>query len=259
MTTPLSIYKHGLVGPALAMKRSTSLLLATALAAAGMCSHAGPIFSNGSAIGANGRSVLAPGAVTQGFGMQASSNNAVADDFTVAVGESWDITSIDFFAYQASAKAFTLQNVFWSIVTGDVNGGAVVASGTTALTNGGLLGYRVAANALGNTTRPIYLAQADVADFSLDAGHYWLRWNMSGSLSSGPWQVPTADGRAGNSMQSGAGGPFVPLIDAGSRTNVELPFALNGASNVVPEPSGALLALGAGLAALLAMRRRRAG
>ena len=37
-----------------------------------------------------------------------------------------------------------------------------------------------------------------------------------------------AHGALGNAMQSGAGGPFVSLIDGGSKKGVELPFVLNG-------------------------------
>ena len=235
-----------------------SLIAVTVLAMATGTVLAGPLYSNGPVIGAGNLSVLGPSAVTQGFGAQATSNNSVADDFTVGNGLVWTLSDIDFFVYQNNATSFTLQTVLWSIVEGNVNSGQVVASGTSALTSGGFLGYRVASNQPSSKIRPIYRANADIVDLTLDEGHYWLRWSMTGSLSSGPWQPPTADAIVGNATQSLAGGAFSTLADGGSRKGVELPFQLNGmAANAVPEPSGALLALGAGLAALLAVRRRR--
>jgi hypothetical protein len=235
--------------------RAKSLILTLTLAAAASLSHAGVVlYSNGPAVDANGRSVRQASDAFFGFGAQTTAGNAVAEDFSFT-GESWLLESIDFFSFQNSASAFTLQSVSWRLIAGDLNSGTVVASGTTALTDGGQVGYRVQYNTPNNTVRPIYQAIADIDDVLLEAGSYWLSWSMTGSLGSGPWIPPTADGALGNAMQSGAGGAFVPLLDNGD--GVALPFVLNG--NVVPEPATAGLVLIAGLALLATRARRRRG
>jgi len=226
------------------------------LAAAGGA-HA-QLYLNGPVVNGSGLSVLSLPATTFGFGAQTTAANAVADDFTVT-GAGWNVSSLDFFGYQTGSTSFTFQAATWSIVSGTING-SVVASGTTAVTNGGRVGYRVTDTTLADTQRGIYRANADIADLVLGAGHYWLTWSLTGSLASGPWQPPTSDARTGNAMQSVASGPFVTLEEAGSGLSVELPFAINGSTvtTAVPEPSTYALMLLGGLAVAGVARRRKA-
>ncbi len=226
----------------------------------GGAASADQLYSNGPAVNASGKSILlytgAGGSL--GAGDQALANNVVADDFSVT-GGSWNVTDLDFFNYQTDAVGFTFTDVKWSIISGDLSGGNVVASGTTAVTNGGLVGYRVPLNRPNNTERAIYDIKADIDDVTLGSGTYWLTWSIDGTGSSGPWQPPVADHRLGNAMQSVNGGSYIALTNTISSTAgrpVDLPFVVNGTIAAVPEPA-TVLSLTAGLALLGTLRRRR--
>jgi hypothetical protein len=168
------------------------------------------------------------------------------------------VQSLNLYGYQSfAASAFTFTGATWSVISGDVNSGTVVASGTAVpVTNGGLVGYRVTSTTLTNTDRAIFQVDVDVPDFNLPAGNYWLRWGLTGSLASGPWQPPTADGVVGNAQQALSGGAFAQVVDAGDGLGMELPFQIQG--SVVPEPATLGLML-AGLATVAGAARRRSG
>jgi PEP-CTERM motif len=235
------------------MKKALFALSLLAMAAG---AQAVVLHNNGEVANGANLSILTAPRIFFGFGVQFVSGNAVADNFTVGAGAPWTVESIDFFAYQTNATSFSLQTATWSVVQGDVNTGAVVASGTTALTDGGVIGHRVTDTTLTNTQRAIYRAQADVTDFNLAAGDYWLRWSLVGALASGPWQPPTSDQALGNAMQSLGNGSFATLFDANATP--ELPFVMYGQTAAVPEPSTYALTLLGILAVGAAVRRRQA-
>lgn len=227
------------------------LIIAVASLAVAGAVHSAELYNNGPVVGANGVSTREPGALTYGAGAQAQGNNAVADDFTIS-GDSWRVSDFSFYAYQTNAANFSFTFASWAIIAGaNVNTGTVVASGVTAAANGGAVGYRE------DPSRRIYRINAEIDDITLNAGHYWLAWNLDGTAASGPWVPPVSDGRRGNAQQSVANGDFSLLTDTGNGQTMELPFAVNGiAISPVPEAPGyAMLLAGLGLFGLA--RRRR--
>lgn len=234
------------------------------LAVAAGSAQAITLWNNGAAVsgtpGPSATSVIRAGGTLLGIGAQNFVPNTVADNFTVT-GAGWLVQDLSFFSYQSfAASVFTFSSVTWSVVSGDVNTGSVVATGTTGASNGGLQGYRVSATTLTNTDRAIFRLDLNVVDFNLNAGSYWLRWSMAGTATSGPFQPPVASGAVGNAQQAlGGTGAFALVLDAGDGLGNELPFVINGTINPIPEPSTYLMLLAGGLAVAGVVRRRRAG
>ncbi|GAB2890534.1 hypothetical protein GCM10027046_18990 [Uliginosibacterium flavum] len=237
------------------MKKIRALSVVIALSSVSISAQAIEIYNNGPVV--DGEKLSITDGSSWGWGAQTNSNNRIGEDFSITAGEIWNIESINFFAYQTGSTSFTFQTANWSIISGDINSGTIVASGITSVTDNELVGYRVTTTTTTNTQRGIYSIAADVSDFSLSTGNYWLTWSLAGSLSSGPWVPGIANNPAGgNAVQSILGAAFAPLTQTGSETSVTLPFALNGTVSAVPEPTSLSLMLG-GLALLGGASRRR--
>ncbi|MEG3123520.1 PEPxxWA-CTERM sorting domain-containing protein [Sphingomonas sp. GB1N7] len=241
--------------------RFSTMLSATAAAAVlsvtATAAQAAILFDNGPVV-TGGVSILTTPATTLGFGSNASAT--LADNFTIS-GASWNISSLDFYGYQTNAGGFTFTNVTWSIVSGtNVNTGTVLASGTTAVTNAGLVGYRASSTTPTDQTRAIYRINADITDITLGAGNYFVTWALAGTAASGPFVPPVVGSQGtGNALQSLSGAAYTTLTDAGSGQTLDVPFTINGtvAASAVPEPATWAMMIGGFGMVGGAMRSRR--
>ena len=232
------------------------LLALTALVAASGA-QAAVLYDNGPVVDGAGLSLLTAPATTFGFGAQTASGNAVADDFSIDSGVTWNVTNLNLYGYQTGATTFPFTTATWSVISGDVNAGTVIASGVANVTSGGGLGFRALSTTPGATNRIIWSIGVDVPDFSISTGSYFLRWSLTGVLASGPWQPPTSDASVGNAAQSLSNAAFTTLVETGSGLQVTLPFTVIGNVTAVPE-NGTLALMLAGGVALFGVARRRA-
>jgi len=179
---------------------------------------------------------LSLGMGTLGLGHQIVNNNRVADDFTIASG-SWNISQIEFFAYQTNQTASSITAVhlqIWDGPPGQVGSHVIFGDMTT-----NRMSQTAAANILRvtesstgiDTDRQIAVSVVDV-NTTLSAGSYWLEWQADGTGGSGPWAPPiTINGSitTGNGLQSTDGGvSYSPANDTGTSTQMGFPFIIYG-------------------------------
>lgn len=173
----------------------------------------GPIFNSvGTGAGGANESVLytttfAMGTI--GFGHQATGFNRVADDFTVADCK-WRIDSVVFFGYQTGStttSTFTAVNFrIWDSIPDAVGSNVIYGDTTTnALIRTTWSGtYRITETTTGSTQRPIMRNVCIVNSLMINSGTYWIDWQSSGSLASGPWapaRTPVGLSITGNARQ----------------------------------------------------------
>lgn len=199
----------------------------------------GPYFNSpGGGPGGADASILqtALGLNVLGFGASQASGIRVADDFVIPAGQTWTIQDFICYAYQTgSSTTSTITAVNVRIWNGQPGVGTVVFGDT--ITN------RMSATTWSNcyrysdtspgTTRPI-MKQTVTLGVTLGEGHYWIDWQLAGSLSSGPWAPPitiTGQATTGDALQY-LSGAWNPIIDNGTaQTPQGLPFILNGTMN----------------------------
>ncbi|MBB5209465.1 choice-of-anchor J domain-containing protein [Chiayiivirga flava] len=208
------------------------------------------LFDNGSIVthpgaGAGGADASA---LQTGLGMDSYGGNIsvaagfrMADDFTVTDAGGWALTSLRFYGYQTGStttSTFNAVNVrIWDGVPGAPGSNIVYGDTTTNLFSGtGFSGtYRVLDTGLTNNQRPVMYVDAAV-DVELDAGTYWLDWQLGGTLGSGPWQPPITilgETTTGNAQQftGTAWQAFIdgdPSVPSGTLTPQGAPFQLSG-------------------------------
>jgi len=169
-------------------------------------------------------------------------NNRLADDFTVPAGQSWTVTSILFYSFQTgsgtAASTFTSLNLrIWSARPG--NTGAVVLFGNTTInrlaSSTYINCYRASVASPLGSTRPIFANIATIdPPLVLQPGTYWIDWQASGTLSSGPWAVPVTipgqQGAAGANARwyDGAAATWINLDDGGNGVRQDLAFIVRG-------------------------------
>lgn len=227
-----------------------ALLLIATEAGAGVLYNNGPLInSRGSGVGGAHESLVQTslGLTNTGRSVNKGGDDSIADDFdiqgTVAGGIIYAIT---FFAYQTgSTTESTITGVYFRIWDGQPDDtpndtGSTVLWGdltTNRLAHTTWSGiYRLSEATTGtNTDRPIMLVRAAVpGGFSPTAGTtYWIEWQMTGSLASGPWcPYVTMKGltTTGNAISSGNGGTtWADFTDDGTSTVQGAPFILHSA------------------------------
>jgi len=196
-------------------------------------------------------SQLETGEGTFGYGVQAASNNIMADDFTVGAG-GFNVTGISVFAYVTGATAPTLSQVNW----------ALGAAPTTTLTSSAVttqwyndtnpLGvWRTTFNDTSTANRRLMLGRVTGLNLNLAAGTHFLSFNVVGANFSPP--LPNSLAVHGkNAQQSVAAGPFAPVVN-GTVGGADMSFIIHGTA--VPEPA-TMAALGLGIAAMVRRRRK---
>ena len=173
----------------------------------------------------------------------------LADDFTIPAGETWNITSIDFFAYQTGYTGTTspFNTVRVNIFSSDPSvSGAISVFGndtTNRFASGTdsnmyrIFNSQVPTGSTPGTTRKIWKVTANTP-VSLTAGTYWIKYQIQNVVTANagflpPVTIPGTRGLAGfNAKQNDAiNGTWINLIDSGNPTSapdypMDMPFVV---------------------------------
>ncbi|MBX3375801.1 MAG: hypothetical protein KF678_02205 [Phycisphaeraceae bacterium] len=120
----------------------------------------------------------------------------IADNFTVPAGETWTVNGFTLYGYQTGAgvpvSTFTGSTCqIWNGRPGDAGSFIVAGDATTnVLTSSTFTNTYRTFNAACDLTRPIFANTVTLAAPAvLPAGTYWVDYNATGSLASGPWAL----------------------------------------------------------------------
>lgn len=175
----------------------------------------GPLINQpGQGAGGADVSALEPDIHNFGYNNRLLSGFRMAEDIVVPAGETWDIDSLVFFAYQTqtSPGGSTISTItgvnlqIWNgppnnltsmVIYGDTTQNILEETEWTGI-------WRTSSSAFTNTQRGIMRNSVATPGLSLSAGTYWVDFQHDGSLTSGPWIPPvTLPGQpvTGNALQ----------------------------------------------------------
>ncbi len=209
----------------------------------------GPLVTHpGGGYGGANASVLqtALGLSTYGFGFQHTLPNTMADDFVVPQGCTWTINQVTIFGYQTGSGTTSSYTGAYIRIFDDVPPGGAVIWGDTVtnrlVTTAWANMYRVLDTAMMDTNRPVMANVCAVTPpLVLGPGWYYIAFDCTGTLASGPWCPPvTILGMTttGDGLQyTASSGMWNQLIDTGTGTGQGVPFILEGSGGISPVES----------------------
>lgn len=203
----------------------------------------GPLVNSpGAGVGGADVSNLHDGLNTLGNNQNFVSGFWIADDFTVPVGETWNLDSVLIFGYQTNSGNISSMTGLYAYIldkspddpTAVVVAGDSTINGITETNWTGI--YRTSETTVATSVaRPIMVTSAGLSG-SLTAGTYWLAWSQEGSVASGPWNPPLTEVNTitGNAKQfvlsSGLWQDVIDTATAGASDDAAqgMPFMLVG-------------------------------
>jgi len=200
------------------------------------------------------RSAIGVGGDSFGWNSNVNLSYRIADDFTAV--SSWTINSIRLYSYQTNATASTITGATVRLWSGAAGSGSVLFGDTTTnlMTSTSLSNiYRTANNDNKGTTRRIQFVNITGLNWSIGPGSYSLDWDLTGSLSSGPW-IPELTPLGATGLTNGNGKQLVTGVF--NDKAVDFPFLIEG-TPAVPEPSMMVIGTLFGLGGLMAKRRMK--
>ena len=190
----------------------------------------------GDGAGGADTSSIQAGFTTFGYSAQGgTTDNHVADDFTVPSLETWDIADYRWITYQTGGStAGTITGIhlgLWNSMPLTA-GSAWMTGPANSLDSQAWTGvYRVTTSSLMLTNRPLIEVKSSAAWTPiLASGTYWLDATLTGSVASGPWAPPRTPALATDNARQyvGASGTWSAILDAMSGLPQDALFAING-------------------------------
>lgn len=236
------------------MTRSHSIAALTLVCILASAAHAQPgilIYDNGPFITGNGVDVCMESASSTNTSSPATGTTGgaasywvigrVVDDFTVPGGESWNVETLRWRAYQPGtpydAQISTAYVRVWATnpqLGGEPIWGDFDTNRHLNTTFSGI--YRTGNTALTSCVRAIKNVDIDLSDLpSLPPGQYWVEVGLESEEAGGIFSPPTEPRQpTDNALEIDFSGIAQPILDGGSNEALEMPFQLYGAAEAVP-------------------------